>query len=1145
MRPTARLVAATIGLVVAVPVVALVPGTHAEAPPPAADATPAQAVDGTTRLAFTDERDGLVEVSFAEAPEECPDPDGCPDPGPIVPAVAAPAGPAIEHQGEASRSEIGMTFVSTLGSEDGDVYLVGSSTAAPTRVTCDTEDDTAIETHPVGALVFLASVADDDGNPTGHYETSAVAFASDGDGDWDIYLAFDIPTFVPLILNRPPTGWGRDAGNRPLPLEALPAPTTCDTDWRTVNVTDTDETDELWPTFVGNGRIAYSTAAQNQDAPDVRLLPDLGIVDLDWGVDDSSEGPRSTLVAGSPGSLTTTPDVAETQPAGMVSTDPDGEFEEWIAFTTTEFRTDGSIAVMAPEPGAASTDLFDIDGRPPQSSEAAWSVYRNPDAIAFTSTTNDPYGDVYVADLESRGTIEPPTVESFTAIAGGARGIGESHPAWTDPLRTSDDPTRSVAFTSRASAELIDNPSGEDRPVDGDIADVLALDGGDRRVVRAQSGDEPEDRYDEAGPSYSPDGEQMVYSRGVAPDGNRRLMVGDADGTGTPRPLLPSDVIDVPASDTDPVWSPDGTRVAFVRTLRDGRAGSAVWVFDLDSGATVQVSEDDVIDLHPTWSPDSRWIMVGRSVLTDSAFDAEEDGARRQTGAEQTQGSFLMVLDPQDPGGPGAALDTCQDGCDVDGRSPAWSPVDPGTVAYIDHGALLTVEVATAPDASSWPAEDPAAVTGFDHDPVANLLFPTESRGTVETAEDPAWSDDGTEIAFSGQPTGQPDNRGIYAINPDGTDLRTITDDRGPETEPTYAVEKEADLRVAAFVVGSPALVGGAVLITFTLTNDGPDTASDVTLATTFPAGAVVSAVAPVPTGCRDDGTGCGLARLAPGARRMYQVRVVHQAAIVAVGAASVRAATTDPDLSDNTGDAAYEFVGRLVPNGDLLVRVLPHGQTGYVGGTGSVTVVVRNRGSDPVANVQLDVTWPDELTRLSDPLPALCLLFGISCSLGTLEPGERVELPMPVGFAEEGEALPISATVTTTTPEVTADNNRDEALVDIVQPELRLLPAVARPGQVVLAYGESMPPGTEIEVAWSARTPSGNEFGSPITIDRGPFRIARDGTVRIPLLVLRRDDLGTRFLGAVSTTAAFSDLETTLLVVQRTLGPPSFTGRG
>ncbi len=343
------------------------------------------------------------------------------------------------------------------------------------------------------------------------------------------------------------------------------------------------------------------------------------------------------------------------------------------------------------------------------------------------------------------------------------------------------------------------------------------------------------------------------------------------------------------------------------------------------------------------------------------------------------------MLDTDDPGGPGVPLDTCGDGCDVEGRSPAWSPADPSTVAYIHRGTLYTVEVGTAPGDFGWPAEDSVAVTGFRYDRGADEFIPTESRGVIETAEDPAWSDDGTEIAFSGQPTGQPDNRGIYAIRPDGTGLRTITDDSGPETEPTYAVDNEADLDVSASVMGSPSVVGGSVMVTFTLTNNGPDPAVDVALTTTFPTGAEVAAVVPVPAGCHDDGSGCELATLASGASAIYNLQVVHQTPVVAVALADATADTDDPDLTNNTADAPYEFVERVVAHGDLRVRVLPDEQLGYVGGTGVVTVVVSNRGPDPVEDVQLDVTWPAAVTRLPDPMPELCLLLGVTCSLGTL----------------------------------------------------------------------------------------------------------------------------------------------------------------
>ncbi len=118
------------------------------------------------------------------------------------------------------------------------------------------------------------------------------------------------------------------------------------------------------------------------------------------------------------------------------------------------------------------------------------------------------------------------------------------------------------------------------------------------------------------------------------------------------------------------------------------------------------------------------------------------------------------------------------------------------------------------------------------------------------------------------------------------------------------------------------------------------------------------------------------------------------------------------------------------------------------------------------------------------------------------------------VRLHSEGERLPIVARVTTTTPDPNLANNRHRALLDVLQPELHILPAVAHPGQVVLAYGEQMPPGTEVEVDWSTRSLR-RGLRNPITVNRGPYQVADDGSVRIPLLVLRRDLPGERVLTA------------------------------
>ena len=113
----------------------------------------------------------------------------------------------------------------------------------------------------------------------------------------------------------------------------------------------------------------------------------------------------------------------------------------------------------------------------------------------------------------------------------------------------------------------------------------------------------------------------------------------------------------------------------------------------------------------------------------------------------------------------------------------------------------------------------------------------TPSRAQISWAADPAWSPDGTEIAFTGQPAGQPNLRGIYAISPEGTGLRLVTDERGPETEPAWSPVQGTDVAVTVTVSGSPAAPGDPVTATYTVTNLGTARAQDVVLSTSFTAG--------------------------------------------------------------------------------------------------------------------------------------------------------------------------------------------------------------------------------------------------------------------------------------------------------------------
>jgi dipeptidyl aminopeptidase/acylaminoacyl peptidase len=65
-------------------------------------------------------------------------------------------------------------------------------------------------------------------------------------------------------------------------------------------------------------------------------------------------------------------------------------------------------------------------------------------------------------------------------------------------------------------------------------------------------------------------------------------------------------------NDTDPQWSPDGTRIAFVsnRTGKeyDLNRNTDVWVISADGGPLTKISDHDEADNNPCWSPDGKTI---------------------------------------------------------------------------------------------------------------------------------------------------------------------------------------------------------------------------------------------------------------------------------------------------------------------------------------------------------------------------------------------------------------------------------------------------------------------------------------------------------------------------------------------------------
>ena len=127
-------------------------------------------------------------------------------------------------------------------------------------------------------------------------------------------------------------------------------------------------------------------------------------------------------------------------------------------------------------------------------------------------------------------------------------------------------------------------------------------------------------------PYWSPDGKRIAFM-GTAPGKSWQIYVVPAEG-GTPRMLSPED-----RNHVDPSWSPDGLSLAFgaIPFLEPDNAGG-IFILDLKTNQLSKVVGSERM-FSPRWSPDGRYINAQTSDdLKQALFDLKTQRWQELTG---------------------------------------------------------------------------------------------------------------------------------------------------------------------------------------------------------------------------------------------------------------------------------------------------------------------------------------------------------------------------------------------------------------------------------------------------------------------------------------------------------------------------------
>ncbi len=308
---------------------------------------------------------------------------------------------------------------------------------------------------------------------------------------------------------------------------------------------------------------------------------------------------------------------------------------------------------------------------------------------------------------------------------------------------------------------------------------------------------------------WSPDGTKLVWQ---GSDGTtNQIWVADADGSN--RTAISNVVVPLTLN-SDPAWSPDGTRIAWSGKIGDIQA---IYTADTDGNNLVRMSTPSRFEVDtepldnrsPVWSPDGSQIAWSGKLTpagglsTTDIYVARADGIEPKTNLSSPPGLEGLKTNLMPAWSP-------------DGTEIAWSAVDifsglrdiyrvqsngTGTRPAVSGGGVSSgpienvsptwspdgTRIAWSGQAQTGPAAGTYEVFTADVDGANRVEFAVDGpplSGDPFRNFSPAWSPDGLTLAWAGTATGDLLDSDIYIASADTSDRIEIST-AGTGTDPT------------------------------------------------------------------------------------------------------------------------------------------------------------------------------------------------------------------------------------------------------------------------------------------------------------------------------------------------------------------------